>query len=109
MSGLKYTVVVRHPETFQAVALLAGQPVPAWAKDLVHADDIDSDTPEVEDTQPDGQDSDTDGGETADDGAAQKPAGNATEDAWREYALANGKSEDDLKGLGRNEIRDLFA
>ena len=40
---------------------------------------------------------------------AKKPAGNATEDAWREYALANGKSEDDLKGLGRNEIRDLFA
>lgn len=103
MSGLKYTVVVRHPETYQAVPLLAGTPVPAWAKDLVHADDIDGDTPEVEDTQPDGQDSDTDGG------VAEKPAGNATEDAWREYALANGKSEDDLKGLGRNEIRDLFA
>lgn len=103
MSGLKYTVVVRHPETYQAVALLAGTPVPAWAKDLVHADDIDGDTSEVEDTQPDGQDSDTDGG------VAEKPAGNATEDAWREYALANGKSEEDLKGLGRNEIRDLFA
>lgn len=41
MSGvLAYTVIVRHPDTDAATALLAGQPVPEWAGDLVHADDL---------------------------------------------------------------------
>jgi hypothetical protein len=37
-----------------------------------------------------------------------RPAGNASRDEWESYALANGKTTDDLDGLGRNEIRDLF-
>ena len=39
----------------------------------------------------------------------EKPAGNASLEEWRAYALANGKSEDDLVDLKRDEIRDLFA
>ena len=43
MSGvLRYTVVVRQPGTLMAVALLEGDPVPEWATDLVHADDLDN-------------------------------------------------------------------
>ena len=38
-----------------------------------------------------------------------KPAASASEADWRAYALANGKTETDLDGLGRNDIRDLFA
>ena len=38
--NLRYTVVVRHPQTGEATALVAGQPVPDWATDLVHADDL---------------------------------------------------------------------
>lgn len=40
---LRYTLVVRHPETDLATPLLAGEPVPGWAKDLVHDDDLDED------------------------------------------------------------------
>lgn len=32
---LRHTLVVRHPDTFVATALLAGEPVPSWATDLV--------------------------------------------------------------------------
>jgi hypothetical protein len=35
--------VVRHPETLEATALVAGQAVPDWASDLVHADDFEAD------------------------------------------------------------------
>lgn len=34
-----------------------------------------------------------------------RPAGNASEEAWAEYATAQGK---DVAGLSRNQIRDLF-
>lgn len=42
MSGkLRYTLVVRHPETSLPAALVEGSEVPDWASDLVHADDLD--------------------------------------------------------------------
>lgn len=43
MSGgvLRYTVVVRHPDTAEATALVAGSEVPEWASGLVQADDLD--------------------------------------------------------------------
>lgn len=37
---MRYTVVRVNPETLQSVALLEGEPVPDWAKDLVQADDL---------------------------------------------------------------------
>lgn len=41
MSGvLKYTIVRRHPETLQAVALIEGTEVPDWAADMVEDDDL---------------------------------------------------------------------
>lgn len=54
---MRYTVVVRHPETDTATAVLAGKPVPAWAKGLVHDDDLVDATSEVE---ADVEESDTD-------------------------------------------------
>ena len=39
---LRHTLVVRHPETMSATALLAGEPVPEWASDMVDADDLES-------------------------------------------------------------------
>jgi hypothetical protein len=48
---LRHTLVVRHPETFTPVALLAGQPVPEWATDLdlVQAEDlVDAEAAETE-------------------------------------------------------------
>lgn len=38
--GLKYTLMVTHPDTYASVALLAGKPVPEWAEGLVHVDDF---------------------------------------------------------------------
>ena len=36
------------------------------------------------------------------------PSGNASLEAWHTYALADGVAEDELDGLTRNQIRDLF-
>ena len=38
-----------------------------------------------------------------------RPRGNASREEWVAYALANGKTEDDLTGLKQTEIRALFA
>lgn len=64
----------------------------AWAGDPA---------PEPVDAEPE-----KDAGDTEPD---DKPAGNASIEAWQDYALAQGKSADDLEGLTRNQIRDLFA
>lgn len=37
------------------------------------------------------------------------PAATAGADAWRTYALAQGKTEDELQGLNRHAIRALFV
>lgn len=37
-----------------------------------------------------------------------KPGKNASRDDWEEYALANGKTADELDGLKRDEIVALF-
>ena len=42
-------------------------------------------------------------------GVDGQPRGNASRDEWVAYALANGKTEDDLNGLKQGEIRALFA
>lgn len=36
------------------------------------------------------------------------PGGNASKDAWHAYALSQGKSAEDLDGLTRDQLRDLF-
>lgn len=41
--------------------------------------------------------------------ALEVPAGNASKADWTAYALANGKTEQDLADLNRDAIRDLFA
>lgn len=67
----------------------------------VHVDDPDAqDAAETEHTS-----------KVQDEGAevSAVPAGNASRETWEEYALANGRSAEDLEGLSRNEIRDLFA
>ena len=38
-----------------------------------------------------------------------RPRGNASREEWAAYALANGKTEDDITGLKQTEIRALFA
>lgn len=37
---LRHTLVVRHPDTLEATALLADSEVPDWAKSLVPADNL---------------------------------------------------------------------
>jgi hypothetical protein len=55
----------------------------------------------------------SDGASGADGGSGNgtedgRPAGNASAEEWEAYALANGRTAEELQGLGRNEIRDLF-
>jgi hypothetical protein len=38
----------------------------------------------------------------------EKPPGNAIREAWEAYAIAQGKTTDELDGLGRDAIRDMF-
>lgn len=45
MAGvMRHTMVVRNPDTMEATALLKGEPLPDWATDLVHADNLESAT-----------------------------------------------------------------
>ena len=37
-----------------------------------------------------------------------KPAGNAGLDEWTVYARSQGATDDDLEGLSRNDVRDLY-
>ncbi len=75
-----------------------GSTLPKWAKDLVgdHVYSEDDGVVDPTDLDDDGQD----------DSDPEKPAGNASLEAWQEYAAAQGK---DVDGKGRDEIRDLFA
>lgn len=38
----------------------------------------------------------------------EEPSGNANAETWRAYAISQGASEDDVKGLGRNQLRDKY-
>lgn len=46
--------------------------------------------------------------DAAEDDGAGLPRGNASREVWVEFALLNGKTEDDLNGLTQTEIRELF-
>lgn len=39
----------------------------------------------------------------------EQPSGNASADEWRAYAISQGASEDDVKDLGRNQLRDKYS
>ena len=41
--------------------------------------------------------------------ATPAPAGNASREDWETFALLNGKTAEDLDGLGRDQIRELLA
>ncbi|WNM27548.1 hypothetical protein RN607_00680 [Demequina capsici] len=41
-------------------------------------------------------------------GAVERPKGNDSTEKWVAFALAHGKTEDELKGLGRNDIKEMF-
>lgn len=41
--------------------------------------------------------------------AVSPPAGNASLEAWRDFARTQGMSEADLDGLTRDELRERFA
>ncbi len=98
---LAYTVVVRqtelvdkdHPAMGQRVlreeTFLAGQELPAWAAKCV-GDHV------YGDNEDDGQAAP----------AEEKPAGNASLEAWQLYAADQGV---DVEGKSRDEIRDQFA
>lgn len=40
---------------------------------------------------------------------AKAPAGNASTEAWHEYALSQGRTPEELDGLTRDQLRELFA
>lgn len=50
-----------------------------------------------------------DDGAAADASLPEVPAGNASKDAWREYALATGAAEADIEDLTRDELRDRYT
>lgn len=42
--------------------------------------------------------------------AYERPAGNASQEAWANYALESGQaSEDEVAGLSRDELRELYG
>lgn len=41
--------------------------------------------------------------------STEQPAGNASTEEWAEYAKAQGATDADVEGLGRNELRDRYG
>lgn len=39
---------------------------------------------------------------------SEEPAGNASRDAWVAYAKSKGATDEDLEGMGRDDIRDTY-
>lgn len=91
MARVTANVLIGHPGTGEPTVLLAGDEVPEWAAGLIGSHVLDAP------------------GDPEGDPEGDKPAGNASLEEWRAYALANGKSEGDLDDLKRDEIRALFT
>lgn len=51
---------------------------------------------------------DDSGGAPADENSEDPPSGNASKDAWYKYAVAQGKTSEELEGLKRDDIKALF-
>ncbi len=108
---LAYTVHVRetelidenHPQMGFRVGreetFVAGSVLPAWAAKCV-GDHV------YGDNEDDGQPAVAPNGSADDRASAEKPAGNASLEAWQEYAAAQGVG---VEGKSRDEIRDQFA
>lgn len=41
--------------------------------------------------------------------SVEEPAGNASKNEWREFALAQGASEGDVADLSRNQLREQYG
>lgn len=41
--------------------------------------------------------------------AVEQPAGNASAEAWRDYALTQGATEEEVADLSRNDLRDQYG
>lgn len=67
-----------------------------------------SDESESEETEDSDDDSEGQTDETDEDTVDQRPSGRASLETWTAYALAHGYDEEDLEGMGRNAVRDLF-
>lgn len=76
-----------------------GSELPKWAAKLVgdHVYEADDSTPEP--VAPNGERDET----------VEIPAGNASLEAWQEYARSQGLSDADLEGKGRDDLRDQFT
>ena len=68
----------------------------------VHVDDSDA----QDDAETEHADKATDGTPVV---AVEQPAGNASRDAWAEFAKANGATDEELDGKGRDELRDTYS
>lgn len=90
MANLSGNTIVTHPETGSPVVLLEGEEIPDWADGLIGDHLIE------------GTDDESD--------VIEKPAGNASLEAWSTYVLESDQaSEDEIKGLSRDELRDKYG
>lgn len=51
----------------------------------------------------------SDTGSSTDADLVEQPAGNASADDWRAYALTQGATEDEVAALSRNELREKYG
>ena len=98
MATVTGAVVLLNPETRERVVLHTGDTVPAWALPLIT-------NPEA--LQAEDGDEDLLGDVEYED-EVERPSGSASLVAWTEYALDQGATPEQLKGLGRDAVRDLF-
>lgn len=69
--------------------------VPSWAVKLIDNESVWGE----DDGEPDSGSSDS----------SDKPAGNASTEAWQEYAKSQGATDADVEGKSRDELRDTYG
>jgi hypothetical protein len=134
MAKLTANTIVAHPKTGVPTVLLEGEEIPTWAKKLVGEHLGGSALVAERDSMPASAEVEElretvakqgqmiadlhaallGGGASEPEHADEAPAGNASREAWAEYAATKGASEDELKdpaegGLSRDELRAKYG
>jgi len=83
----------------ETVQFTRGESLPAWAAKCVGDHVYEQDDSEPEPVAPHGER----------DEEVEQPAGNASLEAWQEYARSQGLTDADLDGKGRDDLREQFT
>lgn len=106
-----YTATGANPSYQEDRASGIGEPdpdVPAEANELVDVTEP-AEVVEVDEAEPDGEAAPAAEAEGDGEVVLEPPAGNASGEEWRAYAISQGMSSEEADSMGRDELRDRYT